>query len=65
MSFSSSDDSIRRRSINLGQANFRIQPTDAALRRDGLVICATALLRYLPEVLRLQLGHSRRWALVS
>jgi hypothetical protein len=43
MRFSSSGDSIQRRSMNLGQANFKIQPTHAALRRDNLVICAAAL----------------------
>jgi hypothetical protein len=45
--------------LNLGQTNFGIQATHAALRRDSLVICAAALLRYLREALRAQFG--RRW----
>ena len=64
MRLSSGDDSVRRRPLILGQANFRIQPTHATLRRDSLVLCAAALLRYLPEVLLLQLGLCCRWASV-
>ena len=32
------------------------RPSPAAQHRDGLVICRTALLRYLPEAIRVQLG---------
>ena len=34
-------------------------------RRDRLVICATALRRYLPEVLRVLLGLSGSWSCES
>jgi hypothetical protein len=37
----------------------RDPPMSAAHRRNRLVIGETALLRYLPEALRLQLGHCR------
>ena len=46
--------------LNISMAG-NSRPEAAARRRDRLVTCATALIRYLPEALRLQLGLSCRW----
>lgn len=39
-----------------------MRPIPAARRSDRFVVCATALLRYLPEAQREQLGHYSSWS---
>ena len=58
--FGLSGDFALEERVSMVRALVSDPPGFAAQRRDKLVICGPALLRYLPEALRVLLGHSGR-----